>query len=374
MFQSRVGEVWEEEENEQTLSVTELTVLNPSYQDTKAFHQFARFPPEIRRQIWEESLTRERMLNIRVVEHHDDQYTAVVKEEKVISKLFRINRESRDCARQFYRVQMPARYGRPGETRQGILYLNPDIDIINIHAATWKAFALFANGVWVRDKNQVGIANLALDWEAGFLTDYEFHLPPLLGPVFSRLRKVIFILPDHGIRCTLQFRNTLFSRGPHYVPVWTPTPYFDTMPKDPRLLQEHDVKFMLYHSKSTTTYKTWTNKVTKCGVQLHSDFQYQLMICRGRNERCHEQSWENINREQAIQLSSTDQNWLAWAAREKSLKSKAPDGTSQRMSESHPPLLFGFWLLDLQPDQLALLTNGKLIRLEPQLCLSHLPG
>ncbi|KAF4988257.1 hypothetical protein FGRMN_9881 [Fusarium graminum] len=366
--------VWKEERDAQAVKVT---LLNPSFQDTKTFPLFGKLPPELREQIWEESLTRERMISINLVEHRSSPrlYTAIPKEEKVISKLFRINSESRSCALRFYRVHMPCRYECVGgASEEGILYLNPDIDIFNIHAGTWKAFALFANEVWARDSERFGLTNLALEWNSTFLDDHEPRTSPLLCQALSRLRKVIFILPDAGISSTLQFRHELFSHGRHHVPVWTPCPYFDTMPKDPRLLEEHDPNIMLYHSGKTTAYKRWFNKIARCGIQQHPDFQYQIMLCRERDERHEAALWKAVNRGEAIELSSKDPEWRSWVANEQRGESKLSRNTFRETSEIRPPLVFGFWLFNIQPGELVRLANRKLIRLKPQLCLSHLPG
>ncbi|KAF5662849.1 hypothetical protein FHETE_7743 [Fusarium heterosporum] len=369
-----MGKTWKEERDAQAVKVT---LLNQSLQDTKTFPQFARLPPELREQIWEECLIRERMISINLVEHHGSPrlYTAIPKEEKVISKLFRINTESRSCALRFYRVQMPCRYRRVGGmSEEGILYLNPDIDVFNIHAGTWKAFALFANEVWARDKEHFGLANLALEWDSTFLDDQEPQTSPLLCQTLSRLRKVVFILPDAGISSTLQFRHGLFSHGRHHIPVWTPSPYFDTMSKDPRLFEGHDPNIMFYHSGKTTTYKRWFNKIAQCGTQHHPDFQYQIMLCRERNERRQGDLWKTINRGQAIELSSKDHEWRNWVANEECGEFKLSGNGPQEIMEIKPPLVFGFWLFNIQPDELVRLANRKLVRLKPQLCLSHLPG
>ncbi|EMT71099.1 hypothetical protein FOC4_g10009589, partial [Fusarium odoratissimum] len=101
----------------------------------------ASFPPEVRERIWIRSLTRERILRIL-----RERYRVKVRERIVMSKLFVTNHESRSAAKRFYRVHIPCTYAHMTCTYYGILYFNPEFDII--HIFEWWYFPELAHRIW----------------------------------------------------------------------------------------------------------------------------------------------------------------------------------------------------------------------------------
>jgi hypothetical protein len=114
------------------------------------FTLFPLLPAELRIEIWRTSLQRQRILKVRLrgCEHGQDhshherstpRYEVVADGYGVMTKLLRINKESRDVALGFYRVRVPVKftsgecYSRvDGDTGMGTLHFNPIYDFLHI--------------------------------------------------------------------------------------------------------------------------------------------------------------------------------------------------------------------------------------------------
>ncbi|KAF5637861.1 hypothetical protein F52700_4563 [Fusarium sp. NRRL 52700] len=176
------------------------------------FPQFAKLPIEIRDMIWEEALKKDRVLSMHVWTLGEDnwdaartmqvlhgrplatelsdllnspttprlpdgretegnvaskkEYGVIVDDEVAISKLFRVNAESRQAAKRFYRVQIPCIYMKRGLYERGTLYLRPESDTIRMGLT--EGFGRFAYFVWAMDRLHVGLVNIAPDLKVKF--------------------------------------------------------------------------------------------------------------------------------------------------------------------------------------------------------------
>ncbi|CAG7563822.1 unnamed protein product [Fusarium equiseti] len=122
-----------------------LEVFNPAPQLCPDFHQFRRFPVEVRCLIWEQALSHERWIRIDLHSpknwetlpdpHPPGEYEFTIYKQWKISKLFRTTRESRRVALGFYRVQLPCwhRWDRKRDiSKKTTLYICPELDTLEV--------------------------------------------------------------------------------------------------------------------------------------------------------------------------------------------------------------------------------------------------
>ncbi|KAK1750329.1 hypothetical protein QBC47DRAFT_418109 [Echria macrotheca] len=178
-------------------------IINPVIENDEwaSFHLFPALPPEMRLRIWEASVVRRRLLEIVVAQSLSEagngqekpsqtrysttnalgnvmsggRYVATVHHGRFLhSKLLRVNREARRVALRFYRVHMPCWllrgqsrmpfYPNP-EAENGMLYLNPEYDIVHIQIRNRPAHMVvdFMHDVRAHDPRGIGILHLAMD-------------------------------------------------------------------------------------------------------------------------------------------------------------------------------------------------------------------
>ncbi|KAI1011932.1 hypothetical protein LB503_004727 [Fusarium chuoi] len=176
------------------------------------FPQFTKLPIDLRDMIWEEALKKDRVLSMHVWTLGEDcwstgrtmqllhgrplgrelsnvinapttprltdgretevnaglrkKFGLFVDEKAAISKLFRINYESRQAAKRFYRVHIPCTYMKPGLYEKGTLYLRPESDTIRMGLT--EGFGRLAHCIWAMDCLHVGLLNLAPDLKVKF--------------------------------------------------------------------------------------------------------------------------------------------------------------------------------------------------------------
>ncbi|KAM5346167.1 hypothetical protein ACJ41O_009172 [Fusarium nematophilum] len=129
--------------------------LQPGARAADPFPQFNRLFPELRWMVWEQALSHERVLHVELREplavnddeskdeneaETNDGYSIVLKERRAISKLFRVNAESRHVVLCFYRVQLPCHYQWNGQLEEnGTLYFNPELDTLQFRNTKYLA-------------------------------------------------------------------------------------------------------------------------------------------------------------------------------------------------------------------------------------------
>ncbi|KAJ3466671.1 hypothetical protein MRS44_004235 [Fusarium solani] len=170
---------------------------------TGTFRHFGRLPLELRWTIWELELKHERLLHVEAdplelpadddsdseISNRTGRTYEIMTEFQPISKLARVNSESRAVASCFYRVQLPCVYRWKGkEDTNGVFYFNPELDTLEIRC---KAFSNFAQDLWVHDTRHVGLVKLALSsrhFSPGSSSDLS-----LLQKIMPRLKRVVFL-------------------------------------------------------------------------------------------------------------------------------------------------------------------------------------
>ncbi|KAF5990607.1 hypothetical protein FBULB1_85 [Fusarium bulbicola] len=402
-------------------SEDEVQILKPAMLSTSSFPQFNKLPPELRQRIWIQSLTHERILKI-----YSAKDRVEVRERVAISKLFSTNRESRASAKKFYRVHIPCTYVHMTSTYDGILYFNPELDII--HVFEWAHFPELSHHIWSLDPLHVGIVNLALqtygscckyyDQSSSFKTDCDLEK---INAASQRLRRFIFVC--HGVYDseTCQYREArrrpdIDNPSNPFVPVKPHVPAFQTMKQDPRAVGDFldgvdRIEIMTVRGVA----KDWFQHLEEWGIDNDPTVLYQIMMsypdCDSEIIVEENSCWPHDVSHELWDLSSEDdasakqvqaiyhrEDAVAFAENEmeerKRIRDRILELESEEDAEGDEKILtqdatpaFGFWLfpLDAIPVVRVTANNEVLIgefytELEkqfkenpPQLCLSHLP-
>lgn len=238
-------------------------------------------------------------------------FSIVIRSKSDISKLFRTCRESRQAAKSFYRVHIPCYYKCiDADPVRGILYLHPELDIVDFPTCPMRFFARFAHWVWVCDPRRAGLFNIcvAQDWGGAYFSamfeQCENELIDLLRQGLSRLRQVIFrydgthtrIVPGH---CMVR-RNRLLRS----VPLQASVSKFERLPQDPRMIEEQlKLIFIISFDPRDQMYR-WFRLLEKVGVELGDDGTVDYRFMMTVNDR------RVQNREEArLSLEEEAVNW-----------------------------------------------------------------
>lgn len=215
---------------------SEIAVLNSTMKATsqeRTFHLFPSLPKELRLDIWEEAVPRERLIRVylSLLKEREDKlpprylkknhlgnpisgprYKAVAEGHQINSKFLCVNKEAREVALAFYRVHMPFSLRAPGTNRaeeSTTLYLSPEHDVLHIEAdAPVKETLIdFFWDMKAYDPKGVGLAKIAIDLEGLCAHDLQYlrtsdllliRQRNILVETLSQLREVWFVYVESG--------------------------------------------------------------------------------------------------------------------------------------------------------------------------------
>jgi hypothetical protein len=395
-----------------------LQLINPDYPTTAitiepAFHPFPLLPTELRLKIWRCSLERRRILRIFIGNYdfhpdlkgvdqpnEDSHCYPVVAGYQSLSKLLRVNRESRQAAMEFYRVRIPCRFSanpdrrlqhNAAEMHQGTLCFSPEYDFVHISSEPPGQDTLieFLHRLkTLYDSRGVGLLNLAVD--INDLISVASLNPMEVKPgarqsfteTLSQLHSVYFVVHPHGVRQCEGWRSgycdaVFFNRS---MPILGTAPAFDVLPRDPRPIAQDLRRTYTGLDRGQRAFrqlqdlfKTWSAEP--------KNIQYRLLLgsqaptTDGISSRASAKAW----------LVKEDEYWR-WVAK----GGKSPFGGKGAFSSmTWPPLktpdedlqtvsrpAVGFWLFPVQVITDPELGSGPLLDLSshwPELALVSLP-
>lgn len=270
-------------------SIAVLNSLLTVAPQERNFHIFSSLPKEIRLQIWEDSIPRERLLRVflGVMEAREDdpqpryleknhlgkpisgpRYKAMAEGHQINSKFLRVNKEAREVALAFYRVHMPFSLKAPGAVRdeETTLYLNPEHDVLHLSAKAPVKETLidFFWDMKAYDPKGVGLVKMAIDLQGFCAHDLQhlkrsdlllIHQRDALTETLSHLRELWFVYREHWRSQPPIMRNNLYCHMAGYstysnvvdldsrdrsttrldvVPITGSIPTFDRVGHDPR--------------------------------------------------------------------------------------------------------------------------------------------
>lgn len=264
------------EDYQQMLKMTSqphLRTLNssqPAHHEKLKFPLFPLLPKELRLKIWRHTLQRGRIIHLCLNNQrgqtatqagenpestrNGERYFTIVNGSHLLSKLLRVNKESREEALMFFRVHIPCsfRATKKGPMGHGTLHINPEWDFLHI-SAEWPPKDTLVGFLYhlktIHDPRHVGLLNLAVDRNGlnGFCL-YELLSSDLDSEVWSafvetltQLREVWFVSnPRAGRQIVgplsgLPTCETMFNRS---LPIMTMVPMFERLHRDPRAIAQ----------------------------------------------------------------------------------------------------------------------------------------
>ncbi|KAI1266936.1 hypothetical protein F5Y18DRAFT_352604 [Xylariaceae sp. FL1019] len=394
-----------------------LQIINPRFEESFSFEIFPLLPVELRLHIWELSLKRHRLIEVRLhpsgPHYHDVKYFFTCETKRQLSKLLRVNSEARAVALRFYRVKIRSRRIFPFAS-DWFLHLNPEYDILYINTACWLT-PLFLCDLRAKDPLNVGVCNLAFnDKGVSQLTPIGLSsLPAVERVTFTQtindLHKVFFFIAyaQNGIRTLAELEllglptdaddDTRFeyhrSRPIMSSPCSIPISSFDCLPRDPRANIEQDLSrvYMGMTDPRQMIYR-WRCCLRQWGIQTAATTpECRLLITTYDKIRV-------IDRNSVLEVLRRSENlWIEGTQRFASKiianGGKFPVESPEELAQAPRPAL-GFWSFPIEAlgkipepkesaaaDPLADEDEIKWVRNEfkdmrshwPELCLIHVP-
>ena len=253
-----------------------LQLFNPDFTapasgDNPVFHCFPLLPTELRRKVWRHALERRRLIKIFIHNYRfhpsaksadstDDSihHYPVVVGYQSLSKLLRVNRESRQAALEFFRVAIPCRFSSSSDesesrnadvTHPGTFYFNPEYDFLHLvpEPEAQETLLEFIHHLkTVHDPRRVGLRNVAFDGNslADVLTKEPDEVDPDVRQSFREtleqlLNVYLLNYTATGRQCegwrSGYCGEVFFNRS---LPVLGQAPSFELLPRDPRPIDQ----------------------------------------------------------------------------------------------------------------------------------------
>ncbi|KPA40155.1 hypothetical protein FLAG1_06972 [Fusarium langsethiae] len=257
-----------------------LQIFNPAPQTCTDFHQFARFPPEIRRLIWEQAL--------RATQTQTRAGMTVASAVNELSANYFGPRMRRRTALGFCRVQLPClSYSEDKETKKKTtLYICPELDTFEMESL--EDFELFAHDVWTRDRLHVGLVNIAtcevddgFHWVWG--RDNALAKQTLLRIEHFTLLNRYWKLEWRFIR-RVDITPLLSNLVYRACPVFDDTIDFERLLYDPRLCKEHLKQTYRGPMDLRNEFHAWFTVLELLGIKHDHKVDYRYGMCHGEGE------------------------------------------------------------------------------------------
>ena len=362
--------------------------------------------------IWRHTLQRRRIIRLRLNNQrgqtanqagenlastsNGERYFTIVDRSHLLSKLLRVNRESRNEALMFHRVHLPRRFTggatRKGPTAHGTLHFNPEWDFLYI-SAEWPAKDTLGNFLChlktIHDPHRVGLLNLAMDGNGlngndlyGLQSsDLDSETRAAFVETLTQIREVWFVsTPLVGRQILggwsrLMTSETIFNRS---FPIMTMPPTFERLHRDPRPIAQY-LKNITGLANSRSVVLLWLQILKKwCPSPPAIEYRFLLAFDPTMggdpiSDRTSAQTW----------LQKEDDKWNGRAPDDGFFKDKEvkwPVGAedekyrNEDLEKAVRPA-FGFWLFPVKA--LGSLEDGKtfldMTEYWPELALSSLP-
>ncbi|KAH7234429.1 hypothetical protein B0J15DRAFT_431837 [Fusarium solani] len=280
--------------------------------DLKEFTLFSKLPTELRFKIWKHSLEHPRILKVhlrypsafdsklaydgqtRPASHQSQNYRPVVEGYQTLSKLLRVNKDSRGAALSFYRVHLPCWLtkgaSRSDDLVPATIYFNPEYDFLHVKQESMDMIDFFYDLKFKYDPQHIGIRNLALCRRT--LGNNPCRLAPLpasntnpeamraFNGIISQLEEVFFVSVQNIARMVLgrdtgalMLYETSFNRS---FPITGMALSFDRIGRDPRQAGE-DFKSLSIMGSPHELYTSWLEAMEGMGIDPPKA-QYRILL------------------------------------------------------------------------------------------------
>ncbi len=293
--------------------------------------------------------------------HAQEQYSVLAEGYQTISKLFRVNQESRDAALAFYRVRIPSWFIKrspPDVTTtintSAMLYLNPEHDIIHVSNPRitddeeLRVAHFFHDLKYTYDARNVGLLNLAVDSRAIKdslcaiqLTKLSPEISKSFTETLSQLCQVFFVAiqsfagrVDFGYwtNSSEEEEDENKHRFNPSFPLQTRKSSFDRLPYDPRPIND-DLETVLLTSDPHWLLDAWHKFFAiNLGGRAEPPAAYRFILACGADNVYDFEDAQN-------QLSRYEQVWTG-------AKAKVDDQV-EGLSEGAVDVkaVYGYWIL-----------------------------
>lgn len=363
------------EGNTHFLNTTQMAVYGGEY----IFHPFQSLPKELRLDIWELALPRQRMIHISLKLHEGrrydladaeppyvqrnhlrkpisgERYRAVIYGNQLNSKFLYVNREARGVALGFYRVHMPVYLTGPTCSQRSTFYFNPEHDFLHITADAPVKDTLidFLWDLKAYDPKDIGLLKLAVDLDGFCANDLQYLKPSDLFLIrrrsafvqtLSQLKEVWFINLQSA---KLTTNTTKPARRPFLTstrPILGSTPTFQRAGTDrrPGVERELEQVYMGAIDPREIVFR-WRRLLRTWAVDHESgQTDYRLLIgsIPGLNQQ---QQWNVRKLNQAVDLLTLGES----EAHQHDHQTGRFSGTDEKEDETGMAAV-GFWLFPLE--------------------------
>ena len=336
-----------------------LQIFNPGHATSSTtFSLFPLLHEELRCLIWQHTFSHNRILKIKLQalqwkDSTNHGYSVVVDGYHAYSGLLWVNKEARNEALRFYRVHIPCEFNGTEVSEPGVLYFNPETDLLQIHSEypTKETLVQFFHDLKrLHDPRQVGLLNLALDVNG--LSGHDLHLlhPSDLEPdvnaafveTLTQLEEVFFVSTPRAGRTVIGFFSgltpvdTFFNRS---LPIRSLEPSFERLHRDPRPIAEDLKKVYPGHDAEDMLETFYLNFLRKWKV-LPRHIKYSFFLAFDPDLLM------NVSdRQSAEHLVEKEDH--QWNATEKWPPGSSPEKVREEdLSKAVRPA-FGFWLFPI---------------------------
>lgn len=293
-----------------------LQIFTPDQGPKKEYSKFHLFPQlakELRQKIWMHALQRPRIIHITLYDpdyptptediaegttefpKNGESFWAITDGNQTMSKLFRVNSDSREAALAFYRVRFPCKLRTiGGPAKWGIIYFNPENDFLHI-TPYWSVKHTLFNFMYhlktTYDRRGIGLRNLVVT--VGDMTGNDLLLTNPSDPKLNReevmawkqvlknVRKVIFystiragrqiVGPHSGVLT----REIIYNRS---FPIEARVPIFDRLSRDPRSIKEDLKKVYIGMSDNRDHIHVWHRMLKEWDIIPSPEIEYKWHI------------------------------------------------------------------------------------------------
>ncbi|KAH7226232.1 hypothetical protein BKA60DRAFT_178001 [Fusarium oxysporum] len=366
------------------MSQSHLDIFNPGTDvvGLPSFTQFSSLPAEIRVSIWTWSLRHQRIIKIFLRSHasfcvnrtrkgihspslkpgeDDPPYYPVVDGRQLLSKLLRVNAESRQVALSFHRVHLPC-WLTVGESKHrltpwtsGTVHYNPEYDFFHIKQDT-KAIIDFVCDLKTKyDPRNIGLRNLALgrDQLGGRPTGLAVIGPSEITSAKVRtFKEIISELNEVWLvsiqECTRQMIGdetgwpTIHKRFlDRSFPIHATPHSFDRIGPDPRTIENYLSHLHVHDPKRL--YDSWLQVLERIGVKPCEERYRLLLAFRPGHNICKLRDAEDwLQREESRWTAKPDSRRPSYEQEIESVAaSETPEIRDEDLSKAVRPA-FGF--------------------------------
>lgn len=353
-----------------------LRLYNTRVQPCGEFHAFNRLPSEVRLYIWEMALPRERFLRIRLSpsscssqvsqsvvastdrkdsKKADGKYQVTVEGSKLVPKILHVCQEARYASLKFYRVQVPCHYESGDKSAKGVFYMNPEFDILKVHAGRNKDnFIRFIKDLQVIDPSKKGLTNLALDnndmncIRSCELDEMDVTSRQSFIDTLSNLRQVFFLCLETTGRMFLGPLNGVMAIKGWEMhrsrPILGSVPSFRRLDRDPRSIEKDLARVFMGTFDPRQMFFSWKRLLQQCEIKQTTDIRYRFMVSCSP-EGPHASIVDRQSAERAIEYE--DEQWRKGLDMWEQTLGKVDRETQAELEEAPQPAV-GFWLFPLE--------------------------